>query len=129
MPRVPAASQELRFLKFIAEHGPMTVGRVVETLGTELGLHRSTVLTVMERLRRKGQLRRRKDAAGVYVYASTLTHERLMQATVGQFVERALGGSVLPFAAWLSEHAEVSESELAELRHIVARLRARKGDA
>jgi predicted transcriptional regulator len=129
MQRVPAASQELRFLKFIAEHGPMTVGRVVETLGAELGLARSTVLTVMERLRRKGQLRRRKDAGGVFVYASTLSHRRLMHATVGQFVERALGGSVLPFAAWLSEHAEVSESELAELRQIVARLRARKGDA
>jgi predicted transcriptional regulator len=129
MPRVPAASQELRFLKYIAEHGPMSVGRVAESLGAELGLARSTVLTVMERLRGKGQLRRRKDADGVFVYASTLSHDRLMQATVGQFVERALGGSVLPFAAWLSEHSEVSESELAELRQMVARLRARKEDA
>jgi predicted transcriptional regulator len=121
----PPPAQELRFLRFVAEHGPITVGRVAEELGGELGLARSTVLTVMERLRRKGHLtRRRKD--GVFVYASTVPHDRLMQATVGQFVERALGGSVLPFAAWLSEQAEVTPEELAELKHMVAKLRSRK---
>jgi predicted transcriptional regulator len=128
MNRPPAAAQELRFLRFVAEHGPITVGQVAEQLGHELGLARSTVLTVMERLRRKGHLkRRRKD--GVYVYASTVGLDRLLQDTVGQFVERSLGGSVLPFAAWLSQRVDVSEAELSELRSIVARLKTRKEEA
>ena len=128
MTRPPAAAQELRFLRFVAEHGPLTVGQVAEQLGHELGLARSTVLTVMERLRQKGHLkRRRKD--GVYLYTSTVPLDRLLQDTVGQFVERSLGGSVLPFAAWLSQRVEVSATELSELRSIVARLKTRKEDA
>ena len=123
--RVPSAAQELQFLRFVALHGPIAAGRVAEGLGGELGVSRSTVLTVLERLRRKGHLRRRR-VNGVYLYASKLPHDRLMRATVGQFVERSLGGSVLPFAAWLSERAEVSEEELTELRAIVSRLRTRE---
>lgn len=128
MTRLPSASQELLFLRYVAEHGPIAAGRVAEALGEELGVARSTVVTVLERLRTKGHLtRRRKD--GVYLYASKVPHDRLMRAAVGQFVERSLGGSVLPFAAWLSERAEVSKEELAELREIVSRLRGRKEES
>ncbi|NOT35645.1 MAG: MarR family transcriptional regulator [Candidatus Eisenbacteria bacterium] len=123
--KLPTASQELQFLRFVARHGPLTVGRMTEELGAELGLSRSTVLTVLERLRSKGHVRRRRKD-GVFVYASSLPLDRLMHAAVGQFVERSLGGSVLPFAAWLSERVAVTEEELAELRHIVARLKSSK---
>ncbi|HKQ56765.1 MAG TPA: BlaI/MecI/CopY family transcriptional regulator [Candidatus Eisenbacteria bacterium] len=123
--RVPSASQELLFLRFIARRGPIAAGRVAEELGSELGVSRSTVLTVLERLRRKGHLKRRR-VEGVYHYAATVPLDQLMRATVGQFVERSLGGSVMPFAAWLSERAEVTEEELAELRAIVGRLRSRR---
>jgi predicted transcriptional regulator len=125
MTRLPSASQELRFLRFVARNGPIAAGRIAEALGAELGISRSTVLTVLERLRRKGHLRRRR-VDGVYLYASKIPHDRLMRATVGQFVERSLGGSVLPFAAWLSERAEVTSEELKELRAIVTRLRPRR---
>jgi len=128
MTRPPAAQQELRFLRYVAERGPISVGQVAEELGRELGLARSTVLTVMERLRRKGHLTRRRSD-GVFLYSSTVGLDRLLQDTVGQFVERSLGGSVLPFAAWLSQRVDVSEAELAELRSIVARLKSRKEDA
>lgn len=128
MTRLPSASQELQFLRFIARNGPIPASRVAEALGTELGVSRSTVLTVLERLRRKGHLRRRR-VDGVYVYASKLPHDRLMRATVDQFVERTLGGSVVPFAAWLSERLEVTEEELTELRRTVERLRTRKEES
>jgi len=126
--RVPSASQELLFLRFIARRGPIAAGRVAEELGSELGVSRSTVLTVLERLRRKGHLKRRR-VDGVYHYAATVPLDQLMSATVGQFVERSLGGSVMPFAAWLSERAEVTEEELAELRAIVGRLRSRREES
>jgi predicted transcriptional regulator len=122
---LPTASQELQFLRFVAGRGPLSSAQVAQELGARLGLTRSSVLTVMERLRRKGHLRRRRTD-GVYLYSSTIPLDRLMRASVGQFVERTLGGSVLPFAAWLSERVEVSEEELRELRDMVARLRTRK---
>jgi predicted transcriptional regulator len=122
--RLPTASQELEFLRFIARRGPVTSGEVAEEYGSERGLSRSTVVTIMGRLLRKGHLRRRRQQ-GVYVYSSTLGFDRLMRATVQDFVERSLGGSVLPIAAWLSERVEVSEEELKELREIVGRLKPR----
>ena len=124
--RLPTAPQELAFLRYIARHEPVTSSVVAEDLGARLGLSRSTVLTVMERLRRKGHLRRRR-ADGVYEYRSVLGFQPLMLAAVGHFVERSLGGSVLPIAAWLSDRAELSESEVEELRRIVARLEPKGG--
>jgi predicted transcriptional regulator len=121
----PAGTQELRFLQFIAQHGPLTVGQVAEQLGDELGLARSTVLTVMERLRQKRHLRRRREA-GVFLYSSALSYEEVMQSAVGQFVDRALSGSISPFVAYLSERSDVSADELDDLRRIVARLESRQ---
>lgn len=121
----PAGTQELRFLQYIAQHGPLTVGQVAEQLGAELGLARSTVLTMMERLRSKKLLRRRREG-GVYVYSSAESYAAVMQSAVGQFVDRALSGSISPFVAYLSERGEVTEEELAELREMVGRLDASK---
>jgi predicted transcriptional regulator len=123
----PAGTQELRFLQFIAQHGPISAGHVAEQLGAELGLARTTVQTVLERLRRKRHLARRK-VDGVYLYASAASYEQLMRTTVGQFVDRALAGSISPFVAYLAERGEVSDAELKELRSIVGRRdAARKG--
>ena len=53
--------QELELLKHVADSGGATVVEVAEVFGTERGLARSTVLTMMERLRKKGQLVRLLD--------------------------------------------------------------------
>ena len=62
--------QELALLHFIAEHAPATVAQAVEGFGQPRGLARSTVLTMMERLRRKAHLTRR-SADGGYRYSPT----------------------------------------------------------
>ncbi len=52
-----------------------------------------------------------------------------MRSAVGSFVEKTLSGSVSPFVAWMSEHAEVSETELAELEALVAQLQTRRKES
>lgn len=122
---MPTGSQELALLRFIAEHGPLSVGRVAETFGVDHGLARSTVLTVMERLRKKGHLGRRRDE-GVYVYSSTTDKAGILSGAVGQFIDRALQGSVSPIAAYLTERGDVSDEELRDLQRAVQSLRRRK---
>ena len=51
--------QELALLRHIADRGSLTVGEASEEFGAPRGLARSTVLTMMERLRGKGHLGRR----------------------------------------------------------------------
>ena len=120
--------QELALLRHIADSGGASVAEAVESFGSSRSLARSTVLTMMERLRRKGHLGRRL-AGGVYRYRARTTSADLLKRAVGRFVDRNLGGSLAPFLAYLSESTDVSEAELRELEELVARLNADKGKA
>jgi len=126
MSKAPPGTQELQLLRHIARGGPASVGQVAETFGATQELARSTVLTMMERLRAKGYLTRRR-VKGVYVYASSTRDEDLLRDVVGRFVQRALEGSVSPFAAYLAERSQVSETELEELERALERLRSKRG--
>jgi predicted transcriptional regulator len=117
--------QELSVLRYVAEHGPVTVGEVAERFGEAQGLARSTILTVMERLRKKGHLTRRK-VEGVFQYSSPLPASELLRGVVGDFVERTLAGSLSPFVTYLAEAEDVSEEELQQLQDVVSRLQSRK---
>jgi predicted transcriptional regulator len=118
--------QELALLRHIADRASLTVGEAAEEFGTPRGLARSTVLTMMERLRGKGHLRRRM-ADGVYRYSARVSSADLLKGAVQRFVERNLDGSVSPFLAYLSEASRLSDAELKELEEIVARLNADRG--
>ena len=117
--------QELALLRYVAGEGEATVGQAAEGFGAPRGLARSTVLTMMERLRAKGYLDRRQ-AEGVFRYAPQESSGELLYGVVRDFVERTLGGSVSPFVAYLTETEEVSDAELAELERLVAKLQSKR---
>ena len=116
-------AQELALLRHIADREAVTVGEAADEFGAGRGLARSTVLTMMERLRRKGYLSRRMTQ-GVFRYRACASSAELLKGAVQRFVERSLDGSVSPFLAYLSEAAELSEQERQDLERIVARLDA-----
>jgi predicted transcriptional regulator len=118
--------QELALLRHIADRGQVTVGEAADDFGSARGLARSTVLTMMERLRVKGHLARRL-VDGVYRYRARASSAELLRGAVHRFVERNLEGSVSPFIAYLSEAGRLSDAELRELEEIVARLNADRG--
>jgi len=117
--------QELALLQYVAEQEGATVGEVAAGFGEERGLARSTVLTMMERLRGKAYLTR-EQVDGVYRYAATGEQDTVVQGAVASFVEKTLQGSVSPFVAFMSHKAEVSDQELAELEALVAQLQSRR---
>jgi predicted transcriptional regulator len=120
--------QELALLQYVAEHNHASVGEVAAGFGEPRGLARSTVLTMMERLRSKAFLHRRQ-VDGMYRYSPATRPGEVMRSAVGQFVKNTLSGSVSPFVAWMSERAEVSETELAELEALVAQLQSRRKES
>ena len=125
MRRKSIGDQELALLQYIAEHGDASVGEVAAGFGEARGLARSTVLTMMERLRAKAYLRRRQ-VQGVYRYAATSGQDDVVRSAGGSFVEKTLQVSVSPFVAWMSQRAEVSDTELAELEALVAKLQSQR---
>lgn len=120
----PTSPQELECLVHVARTGPLTAAAVHETFGVPRGLARSSVLTVLERLRRKGHLGRKREG-GVYVYRALKAPDDVLRGSIGSFVERALGGSLSPFAAYLAQRGDVTDDELDELRRAVESLSAR----
>lgn len=126
MPKKTIGDQELALLQYLDETGPSTVGEVAAAFGESRGLARSTVLTMMERLRAKAYLRRSQAGGGAYRYAPTTGQDEVVRGAVGSFVEKTLQGSVSPFVAWMSERKEVSDDELAELEALVANLQSKR---
>lgn len=116
--------QELALVRYLAEAGEASVGELSDTYGAERGLARSTILTMMERLRRKKFLTRH-TVKGVYRYRACASSQELLTNAVRRFVERNLDGSVAPFVAYLSESGNLSDAELKELQALVTRLQSR----
>lgn len=127
---VPPSSigdQELALLQYLAAHENASVGEVAADFGQRRGLARSTVLTMMERLRGKRHLVRKRIGT-VYRYRTATAPGEAMRQAVGSFVEKTLGGSVSPFVAWMAERGEISDDELDQLQALVAQLKSKPGE-
>jgi predicted transcriptional regulator len=120
--------EEMQVLRYVADHHPVSVREVADHVAATSGKARTTVLTVMERLRDKGYLVRRKKG-GVYLYSPKRSQAEVLRNLVADFVREALGGSVSPFVAYLAEEADLRDEEVRELARLVAELEAqRAGD-
>lgn len=119
MSRKPNVGQaEMDILRYVADHHPITVREVANHVADTKGHVRTTVLNVMERLRKKGFLTRQK-VDGIFKYSPSTPKNQLLQGLVRDFVERALGGSITPFVAYLGEREKLSDEEVAELRQLL----------
>ena len=117
--------QELALLRYVSEHGPITTGEASTKYGEPNGLARSTVETVLARLYKKGYLAR-IQSEGVFRYQATMEQQEVMGGLVEQFVEKTLGGSMVPLVSYFVRQNEISDSELEELQALVAKLESRK---
>jgi len=128
MKRTSLGQAEWEILRYVIEHHPVTVREVADYAAETRGQARTTILTVMERLRKKRYLARRK-LGGVYQYSPKIPASDILQSFVKQFVENTLQGAMSPFFAYLSKTAGVSDEELDELKQLVNDLEnQRKGD-
>lgn len=119
---------ELEVLHYIQDHHPITVGQAADHFARVKGHRRTTTLNVMARLMAKGYLKRRK-VGGVYRYLPRQSKRELLRGMVQDFVDRALGGSLSPFVAYLAEAADLNDNDLADLKKLVADLEARQRKA
>ena len=118
---------EWEILRYVGERHPITVREVADHVAASTGQARTTVLTVMERLRAKGFLVRRKNG-GVYHYSPKTSVAELSQGLVQSFVDNMLNGMLSPFLAYLSRADKISDEELDELKKLVRDLESKRGE-
>lgn len=124
-PKAPLGSTEIEILRYIGDHHPISVGEVAEHVARTSGQARTTVLTIMERLRRKGYLTR-KRAGGVYRYSPRMPKSDLLHGLVKTFVDTTLGGSISPFVAFLCEGGPMSDEDVDALTRLLRDLENRR---
>ncbi|MBN2312039.1 MAG: BlaI/MecI/CopY family transcriptional regulator [Candidatus Hydrogenedentes bacterium] len=117
---------ELEILKAMWESPGRTVQEVAGEFGRQRGCARTTVLTVMQRLHRKGFLKRRK-VEGVYRFWPTHGRGKVISGLIRQFVENVLDGSPAPFLAYLADAKNLNDQQAEQLRRIVEALEDREG--
>ena len=59
---------EIEILRYLGDRHPLSVGEVADHFARTTGQARTTILTIMERLRAKGHLTRER-VGGAYVYS------------------------------------------------------------
>jgi predicted transcriptional regulator len=124
----PLGEQEKELLAFVNEHAPASAAAVVEGFGESRGLARTTVLTVLERLRRKGYLTRQRRR-GVYHYSPRMSETEVQQGLLHRFVETTLDGSLAPVVTYLTRSGRLSGEELAELQRLIETMKAQEAAA
>ncbi len=123
----PLGRLELEVLRYVVDHHPITVREVAAHFAAASGHARTTVLTVMQRLREKGYLRRRQRG-GVQQYWPTVEKTALFQGMVSEFVEDVLGGNVSPFFAYIAKSGQLTKEEARKLEQLLERIEAREAE-
>ncbi|MEM9409699.1 MAG: BlaI/MecI/CopY family transcriptional regulator [Planctomycetota bacterium] len=124
--RETIGQEEWAVLQFIQDNHPTSVREVADHFA-QFGKARTTILTVMERLRAKSFLTRKK-LGNTYSYSPKQDRDVVMRSVVGDFVNNMLGGSLSPFMAYMSDSKNLSDEELRELKKLVREIdKDRKG--
>ncbi len=121
---------ELDVLTYLWQHGECTARQIVEGLADRRPMAPTTVLTLLERLRRKKFVKRRKSGQGkALVFQATRkpgpTHRRL----VGDLLERIFGGDSIAMVSSLFATRAPSSEEIDQLEHLLEELKRRERES
>jgi len=119
---------EMDVIQFVTENQPVTVRQVADAMADKRGIARTTVLTHMERLRKKRVLTR-TDVAGVNQYSVARPAQEVVTSTIADFFNRTFGGSVSPLVAYLTQRGNLSDEEIFHLEKIVQKIEQEGHDA
>lgn len=108
---------ELEVLKIVWDKQGCTVPEAAEGLAKERGYARTTILTVIQRLHKKGFLSRKKES-GVYHYYPTAKKKTVLSNLARQFVANMFDGSSASLVQHLT-NGDVAPEELRRIRQII----------
>lgn len=107
---------ELRLMKVLWQHGPSTVGVVVDELaGGRRAPAYNTVLTMMRILEKKGYVRHRKEGRA-FVFEAVVDAAHARRSALRYMLDRFFDNSPGTLVLSLLEHEDVSDAELQQLR-------------
>ena len=118
----PLSPAQLEIMNLVWARGEATVSEVWKTLAEQRPIARTTVLTVMDRLEKKGWLKRRAEAQQHY-YSATRSRESTLGQLVDRLVETAFAGSAEELVLALIDGRGVTDDEAKRIRRLIDKAR------
>lgn len=115
----PLTESQLDVMQRIWERGEATATEVWKDLAADRDLARNTILTVMDRLAKRGWLKKR-SIANSHLYSATVSQESVLGNVVSRLVETAFKGSADALVMALLDGRGVSEDEAKRIRKMIA---------
>ena len=123
--RPPVSDAEREILAVLWEQGPMTV-RQMHALKEGQGQPwtRSTVITLLQRLERKGYVASEKDRPA-FVFRAAVTREELMHQRIAELADELSAGDAVPLLLAFAERHKFTAAEIARFQQIIDLARAK----
>jgi predicted transcriptional regulator len=120
---------EFEVMDVLWDMGEATVKDVLAALGRERKPAYTTVATLLNRLRDKGYVDA-EERNFAYVYRPLVPREQVVRRKLDDLVQRVLGGSIGPLAAYIAEKKNLTAQQIRQLEEIVGSTSEEaKGDA
>ncbi|MBI3862252.1 MAG: BlaI/MecI/CopY family transcriptional regulator [Planctomycetia bacterium] len=116
--RPPLSDAQFEIMQEVWKRDEATVSDVWESLAARRAVARNTVLTLMDRLVKKGWLKRR--AAGqTHHYSAAVSHRSTLGDVARRVVDTAFAGSVDSLMLALIEGRGISDDEAERIRRLI----------
>jgi BlaI family penicillinase repressor len=124
-PRPPMSDAEREVLVALWEHGPKTVREMHALLeGQGLAWTRSTVITLLQRLERKGYVASdRRQAA--FVFSASVSREEVMHQRMAELARELSEGDAVPLVLAFAERHKFTAAEIVRFQQIIDEARAK----
>ncbi|MDB4614759.1 BlaI/MecI/CopY family transcriptional regulator [bacterium] len=110
---------ELRILRILWDDSPLPVREVRQRLADSgRDLAHTTVITTLNVMVDKGQLKRKKDGKA-FLFSPKIAREKTSREMLGRLVDRVFDGSASAVMASLFDHNDPDTEELVELRRLL----------
>ena len=112
------SESEWQVMQVIWKKSPITTNEVVKELTPKSRWKPKTIMTLLNRLVKKGALRFEKDGRA-YEYYPLISENECVKAKNRSFLKRVYGGALKPMLADFLEDAELTDQEIAELKSML----------
>lgn len=96
----------------------MTIGEIWEAIRTGRDVSRTTVLNLVDRLEKRGWLKRRKDQ-GVFRYAAAVQRQSVETQLAADFVQEFFDGSAANLVMSLLGSQRISKADIQRLKRLM----------
>lgn len=122
----PLSEAEWQVMKVLWKDSPQPLAEIVGRL-SDTGWSQTTIQTYLARLVKKHALKTERKGKG-FLYSPTVTEQECQLAESKSFLNRVFGGSVSTMVTSFMKSGNLSESELNQLKKLVAGQERKKTD-